>query len=224
MPKSSAGVRALALAGSLTLFGMLAWAMVSLPQEANGLAPLVHERVDESGVSNPVTAVLLNFRGYDTLLEVAVLLLALIGASFLRAGEEEDAARLPRGGGPVLVSFARVTLPVMLVVAGYLLWAGSSMPGGAFQAAAVLAAAGLLAVLSGLAGAPRLYSRRWRAAVVSGFALFLTVAAILLVVEGALLQYPRTLSGVLILLIEAALAASLGLLLLAFFGEGRQRE
>lgn len=43
------------------------------------LAELALERVPESGVSNPVTAVLLNFRSYDTLLELAVLLAAILG-------------------------------------------------------------------------------------------------------------------------------------------------
>ena len=33
----------------------------------------------QSGVDHPVTAVLLNFRAWDTLLELAVLLLALLG-------------------------------------------------------------------------------------------------------------------------------------------------
>ncbi len=42
--------------------------------------------MDRSGVTHPVTAVLLNFRGYDTLLEVAVLLIALVGTWSLRLG------------------------------------------------------------------------------------------------------------------------------------------
>ena len=43
------------------------------------LPEAVAAHMAESGVEHPVTAVLLNFRGYDTLLEVAVLLLALLG-------------------------------------------------------------------------------------------------------------------------------------------------
>jgi multisubunit Na+/H+ antiporter MnhB subunit len=193
--------------------------MASLPPVANGLAPLVHERVGASGVANPVTAVLLNFRGYDTLLEIAVLLLALVGASALRIAGQEDA--LVPGPGTVLYSFARMLVPVMLVVAGYFLWAGATAPGGAFQAAAVLAGAGLLAVLAGVARFPDLDDRRWRAAIVSGFGLFLFVAGVSLLLEGRLLQYPHAQSGMLILLIEAGLAVSLGLMLFAFFAVGR---
>ncbi len=45
-----------------------------------------------SGVEHPVTAVLLNFRGYDTLLEIAVLLLALLVMLAVSPREEAAAA------------------------------------------------------------------------------------------------------------------------------------
>jgi hypothetical protein len=48
-------------------------------QSGDRLAGLAAEQVPNSGVSNPVTAVLLNFRAYDTLMELAVLLVALLG-------------------------------------------------------------------------------------------------------------------------------------------------
>ena len=53
--------------------------VLSLPPDAVGLSAQVAANLETSGVSNPVTAVLLNFRGYDTLLEMVVLLLALLG-------------------------------------------------------------------------------------------------------------------------------------------------
>jgi multisubunit Na+/H+ antiporter MnhB subunit len=43
----------------------------------------------ESGVDHPVTAVLLNFRSYDTLLEIAVLLLAVVVALALREAQPD---------------------------------------------------------------------------------------------------------------------------------------
>lgn len=216
--ESGRGIRALAVLAAVTLFGLLVWAVVSLAPVVQGLAQPVQER---SSIANPVTAVLLDFRGYDTLLEIAVLLLALMGASALPMARRGPVIQMP---GPVLLSFARVMVPVMVVVAGYFLWAGASMPGGAFQAAAVLAGAGLLARLSGLARSPDLDAPGWRAAVVFGFALFLAVAVAMLVLEGRLLQYPRALSATLILLIEAGLAISLGFMLLAFFAEGGSRD
>lgn len=71
--------RALLLGMSLVLTLALAAAVLSLPEDQPRLAQVALERLPESGVGNAVTAVLLNFRGYDTLLEVAVLLLAIIG-------------------------------------------------------------------------------------------------------------------------------------------------
>ena len=65
-------VRLLAAALSLAVGGLVAWAVLGLPESA-GLREAVTAQMDRSGVSHPVTAVLLNFRGYDTLLEVAVL-------------------------------------------------------------------------------------------------------------------------------------------------------
>ncbi|MFT5651468.1 MAG: multisubunit Na+/H+ antiporter MnhB subunit, partial [Yoonia sp.] len=59
------------------LAGALVWVVYTL--QGNSLYPaLVSERLLESGVTNPVTAVLLNFRAFDTLLEIAVLFVALI--------------------------------------------------------------------------------------------------------------------------------------------------
>ena len=55
------------------------YVVLSLPPDAAGLSAQVAANLQTSGVSNPVTAVLLNFRGYDTLLEMVVLLLALLG-------------------------------------------------------------------------------------------------------------------------------------------------
>ncbi len=50
----------------------LGYAVLSLPTQAPGLNEAVASNLENSGVSNPVTAVLLNFRGYDTLLEMGV--------------------------------------------------------------------------------------------------------------------------------------------------------
>jgi multisubunit Na+/H+ antiporter MnhB subunit len=47
---------------------------------------LVRGALDEAGVGQPVTAVLLNLRGYDTLLELVVMLLAALGVRVLAGG------------------------------------------------------------------------------------------------------------------------------------------
>lgn len=166
-----------------------------------------------SGVEHPVTAVLLNFRGYDTLLEVAVLLLALI---VILASGIDRASDRPRAINPILQTMARLAAPLMIVVAVYLLWAGAFRPGGAFQAGAVLAATAVLLHLTGLLPSWQVPVRKLRWGLAAGFLIFLAVSAGLLS-QGALLQYPTAQAGILILLIEAGLTISLGLILAGLF-------
>ena len=171
-------------------------------------------RVGNFFLSNHLTAVLLNFRAYDTLLELAVLLAAVLGILALgpaRPGFQQ--------GGPVLDGLTRWLVPLLIVFAGYLLWVGAHAPGGAFQAGALLAAAAVLLRLGGhaSAGLPGPVLQRWLLA--GGIAVFLTVGLAATAGGLAFLEYPRAWSGVLILLIEsAATLASAAALALAYLG------
>ena len=49
----------------------------------------------------------------------------------------------------MLDTLTRLLVPVLILVAAYLLWVGAHAPGGAFQAGSVLGAAGVLLLLSG---------------------------------------------------------------------------
>jgi len=91
--------------------------------------------------------VLLNFRGYDTLLEVMVLLLAVISVwSLTKAPVSRQKAEI----SPVQMGVVRLLAPVMCLVAAYLVWQGSHLAGGAFQGGAILGAAGVLLLVSEL--------------------------------------------------------------------------
>ena len=216
-------MRGVVPAAATALAGALAWIMLGLPAPAVNLAQLVAQRMPESGVAHPVTAVLLNFRGYDTLLEIGVLLLAVFGVLALPPGDAGAPVAAP--GNPVLAALVQALVPLMLLVAGYLLWAGTHRPGGAFQAGAVLAAAGVLLRLAGRL--PALLPPRFmlRAGLLAGFAVFVAVALGALLAGDALLQYPRAWAGALIVSIETALAISTGLILASLFigaaGPGR---
>lgn len=192
---------------------VLGSAMLDLDPAPVDLRPAVAAHLEASGVEHPVTAVLLNYRGYDTLLEVAVLLLALFA---ILAVVPDSQTGQPTPADPVLQTLARLAVPLMLVTATFLLWAGAFRPGGAFQAGSVLAAALVLLHLTGqLAGWPQPGARlRWGLA--AGLLVFLAVAAALLF-QGYLLQYPPAWAGLLILCIEFALTLSLGLLLAGLF-------
>ncbi|MDP1636586.1 MAG: MnhB domain-containing protein [Candidatus Nitrotoga sp.] len=209
-------VRMLVLASIVMLGQALAWSILQLPPPSVRLAEHVGTRLDASGVKHGVTAVLLNFRGYDTLLEIAVLLLALLGVLAAAAGEPSSGQRMSESSQPILQSMARILVPLMVLIAGYLLWAGSHRPGGAFQAGAVLAAAGVLLHLAGLMPAWGDPGRLLRAGLTEGFLLFLSVATLPLL-QGAMLQYPPRWAGALILAIEAGLTLSLALMLVGLF-------
>lgn len=191
-------------------------AMWQLPQPGGQLAVAVGQEMGASGVRHAVTAVLLNFRGYDTFLEIAVLLLAVLGMLAAMGGDNCESLRLSGAPQPLLQSLARILVPLMVLVAGYLLWAGSKQPGGAFQAGAVLAAAAVLLYLAGLVPAWAAPGALLRAGLAGGFVVFLGVAVATLG-QGSLLEYPRAWAGALILLIEAALTLSLGLMLAGLF-------
>ncbi len=205
--------RAGVVAAGLTLAAALILAIVELPAAMVALPAQVEAHLAQSGVEHPVTAVLLNFRGYDTLLEVAVLLIALI--TLLGSTGGHAPATAP-DANPLTQGLARLALPLVLLMAGYLLWAGAHRPGGAFQAGAVLAAGAVLMQLAGLQPAWAGPHRWLRLGLTLGFLVFLAVAAALLG-EGALLRYPPAWAGGLILLIEAGLTLSLGLILAGLF-------
>ncbi|MGD8842021.1 MAG: DUF4040 domain-containing protein [Gammaproteobacteria bacterium] len=196
--------------------GVLAWALIQslerAPQEA--LAQAIRANLDASGVSNPVTAVLLNFRAYDTLLELAVLLTAVLGIFAL--GTERTRYRAP---GPVFDGLVRWLVPVLIVMAGYLLWAGAHAPGGAFQAGATLAAAGVVLRLAGQHPAGLPAGSTLHLVIAAGVGMFLAVGLGLLLAGRPFLGYPPAWAGGLILLIESAATVAIGAtLVLAFIG------
>jgi multisubunit Na+/H+ antiporter MnhB subunit len=200
-------------AAALLAAGLLA-AMAGLPPAGVRLSQAVASHLAQSGTEHPVTAVLLNFRGYDTLLEVVVLLLALLGVAAVRTPPEREPAG--RSGEPVVQTLARAAAPLLVLAAVYLLWAGAHRPGGAFQAAAVLAAAAVLLNLAGVLPGWGAAGAVLRLGFVAGLIVFVAVAAPPSG-GGSLLQYPPARAGALILLVEGGLAVSLGLVLAALF-------
>jgi multisubunit Na+/H+ antiporter MnhB subunit len=191
----------------------LGYSVLSLPSDSAGLTAEVAANLDISGVSNPVTAVLLNFRGYDTLLEMVVLLLALLGVWSLGGFPPRRAAP----AGLVLDTLSRLLTPLLILVSAYLLWVGAHAPGGAFQAGAVLGAAGVLLLLAGWR-LPSSFARLpLRLVLVAGPGAFVATALLTMARGGQFLGYPPEQAGILILLLEIAATLSIGATLAALF-------
>ncbi|GGG63513.1 sodium:proton antiporter [Kocuria dechangensis] len=187
-----------------------------------GLTGQVLGRMDVAGVEHPVSAVLLNFRSYDTLLEVVVLFVAVLSVT-ATLGEERPRHPAPAARAATLVWFCRVMAPVLVLVAAWVLFAGSDRPGGAFQSGAVLAGALILMDTAGLGPGPD-HGRLLRVALVVGPAAFLVVAAGGLVAEGEWLALDPVWAGGLIVAVETLLALSIGVALTVVFlalGRGR---
>ncbi|WP_421870612.1 hydrogenase subunit MbhD domain-containing protein [Motiliproteus sp.] len=197
--------QALMLLLTLGLMAVVA-ALFPISNGAPGYA--VEQRLSQSGVSHPVTAVLLNFRSWDTLLELAVLLSAALG--ILNLGP----ARQIQGHSVALTdALARVLVPLLVLTAGYLLWTGAFAPGGAFQAGAVLASAAVVIHLTGRARLMRPDLAVLRLLLVVGLLLFVVIGLWPMIGGAAFLQYPQALAGALILVIEAAAMVSIAAML-----------
>mgnify|MGYP001314733446 CR=1 FL=1 len=216
----------LALIACISAAGLLAWSLfntLKMPAPHHNLVTVVEANIADSGVSHGITAVLLNFRSYDTLLEVAVLLVAIVIGIGLRervttsanATSDEGQSKLSEPPA-LLTSLVRLLLPLLLITAIFVLWAGSTRPGGAFQAGALIAAAGVLARLGQIDIAARV-TTMLRLGLTLGVFIFLIVAVSPMLTGKPFLTYPAGWEGTLILLIEFMLTISIGLILLSLF-------
>jgi multisubunit Na+/H+ antiporter MnhB subunit len=201
----------------LALASGIGYAVLALSPRAPGLLEPVRQRLPDSGVHNAVTAVLLNFRGYDTLLEVSVLLLAVVGIWSL--------AEMPRRRvgppGLVLEFLVQVLVPFMVLLGAYLVGAGSHAAGGAFQGGAVFAAALVLMLLAGAPLPAGLRGWPLRALLVLGLLSFVVTGLVTMASSGRFLELPVALAGRLILMIELAAAVSIGVILACALRGGR---
>jgi multisubunit Na+/H+ antiporter MnhB subunit len=202
------------------LAAMLVALVINLSEDASSLRPMVEQNLAQTGVANPVTAVLLNFRSYDTLLETVVLVIALVGVWSLSPdrfwGGLPGLRQHARTDG-VLAYFGRLLAPVGFLIGVHLFWAGTDAPGGAFQAGTVLAAVWLLVAMAGLTEAPSVSSAAMRLLLImgpAGFLLFGAVGAL----AGTFLAFPtgaaKAATVLIELLLTVSIAAALSLLVL----------
>jgi multicomponent Na+:H+ antiporter subunit B len=141
----------LLLAGIGSLFAGLVMTYVP-DEELNLTASYYAERTAEDlGAANIVTAIIVTYRGLDTLGEVTVLFLtaAIVGLVLARGKEVagEPQRQLPPAG-ELLTTGTRLLLPLILLFGAYVFSHGHLTPGGGFQGGAILASAMLLLLLS----------------------------------------------------------------------------
>lgn len=185
--------------------------------DGGGLTRLAGDSLPLSGVEHGVTAVLLNYRIFDTWLELAVLFVAWI--AILAAGGVMPFKELPSAYQPDTLTsrLLRILLPVFVIVSGYLLWAGKAQPGGAFQAGVVLAAAFILARLGGHSALRKLPGPILMCLLLIGMVGFFLHGLMWLFTDRVFLEFAPAQAGTIIFLLELAATISIGLSLALFF-------
>jgi len=214
--RPGATMRLVAALLSVLVFAGLAGIVLFPADPAPTLGPAAAAHLPELDVGNPVTAVLLAYRSVDTLLEKVVLLLALVGVWSLAPdrfwGGAPGVLRPARPDG-ALALLGRVLPPIGIVVGVYILWVGAIAPGGAFQAAATLAAMWLLVMIAGLRDPPETRLRSLRLLLVAGPAVFLAVGLAGFALPDGFLSYPVGHAKPIIIAIEAVLTLSIAVIL-----------
>ncbi|MFP4085115.1 MAG: hydrogenase subunit MbhD domain-containing protein [Desulfonatronovibrio sp.] len=210
------------LGACICLAGLTAYSILYIPVDFHGLSSEVQSALPQSGLMHPVTAVLLDFRGYDTWLELGVLLAAVLGVLCLGKTETINDSSLSASAEPVESWVIKILLPLIILIGGYLLWLGAFAPGGAFQAGVVLAAGG---VMLWQAGHPflRLIPRLWRQIIMcAGFASFLVLALWSLLYTEQLLTHPE--NKIWILGVEYAATLSIAMCLISLVSGSPARK
>ena len=111
----------------------------------------VEKSVSDLKTANIVTAVVVTFRGLDTLGEVAVLFIATAGVGLLLKRKCEKSKKSEkRPSSEILQTGASFLFPLTILFGVYIFLHGHLTPGGGFQGGVVLASAFLLLLLSNI--------------------------------------------------------------------------
>ena len=158
MPKLAAVVAV--LTGALLLYAATDFPEWGDPHSPGSDSPISKHFVAETGVDtevpNMVTAVLADYRGFDTMFETVVIFIAgiaIIGILKL-TGEDADKSPRKREGEVVtepdliVTNTVRLLVPVIQLFAFYVLAHGHVSPGGGFQGGVIMGASFILVALA----------------------------------------------------------------------------
>jgi len=215
-PEAQPGLAVRLLTGVLAALvaGALGAVILMLPDPPPSLAPEAAAAADGAGagLGNPITAVLMSYRSFDTMLEKMVLILAVVGVWSVGTDKAWGGApapfRRPKPYAP-MVFLAQMLAPVGVLIGIQIFWTGANAPGGAFQGGALLAAMWMVTMMARLAEPPRIDTQRLRLALVAGPAVFLIIGLAGKVVAGSFFAYPPALAKPIILFIEAFMLLSI---------------
>jgi multicomponent Na+:H+ antiporter subunit B len=143
---------------ALVMIGLIFSDLVLNYTERQELSPLAQHYAangpQELGAANLVTAVIVTYRGLDTLGEVTVLFISAAGVGLLlrRSREEEeeadDAKEEKKASSELVQTATEVLLPMVFLFGIYVFMNGHLTPGGGFQGGAIIASGTMLLLLA----------------------------------------------------------------------------
>ena len=141
---------------TVTLFGLIFVRLASSYAERSTLRPLAEHYVSQApvelGVANIVTGILIAYRGFDTLGEVAVLFMVAASVGLLLRKDEagrrdpEERRRVP--ASEIVTTGSQILLPVIFTFGAYVIVNGHLSAGGGFQGGAIVASGVMLLLLA----------------------------------------------------------------------------
>lgn len=232
-----------AITGSALIYGTLdipAFGAPDAPAQMHVARYYIDNALHEVGVPNIVTAVLVSYRGFDTLGEVTVIFTATVAVLLLIGGRRSKPTVATRDDGGkmrpdlILHVVAKFVIPLIILFALYVQFHGDFGPGGGFQAGVIFSTAFILyALVSGLDAAERIIPSHWlRILAALGVLIFAGIGVVALLLGDNYLDYTRLGSNKIagqhlgILLVELGIgmtvAAAMLMLFFAFAGRGRE--
>ena len=155
--------------------------MPNFMEEWSGIS-IVDSIVQDAGVSNAVSGIIFRNRLYDTIFEVVVFTIAILGVNFLLANEQPEKKVYQFSDRPSIV-LARLGATITAIISIELAVRGHLSPGGGFAAGVAGGTAiGLIAITSPSQMMEEIYQKwhisTWEKALVIIFILLATVTLI----------------------------------------------
>lgn len=153
-------IRKIAALAAMVLLVVMFLPLIRQVPETSSLGTVAREYVEngvrDTGAANLVTAVVVSYRGLDTLGEVTVLFLATAGVAFLLGKRKHEGASpgaktekaIPLKASELLATGSSFLFPLLILFGVYIFLHGHLTPGGGFQGGVVIASAVLLLFLA----------------------------------------------------------------------------
>ncbi len=109
----------------------------------------LNDNLERNNIPNIVTSIVTLYRGYDTIGEVTVLFLAILGVYMLASSIGlKDVEKVLYTPGFIVKSASVILFPIIVLFGAYIILNGHLSPGGGFQGGAVIGSGMLLLFLS----------------------------------------------------------------------------